>query len=200
MGALWLKEPMGPRQVAGLLLGMGGVVVLVGWSPVPVSGRMVLDAAAVLAASVCYAYAGIYAKRRLAELPAAALALGQQLGAAAWLVVPAVLTAPAAMPSSRAMLALAALATVSTAFAYLLYIFLISRIGPTRTPTVAYLIPVFGLLWGVLFLGESITAGMMVGMGCILVSMVLVNGVPVSGLRWQARSSAMGVVRRTDAG
>jgi hypothetical protein len=41
---------------------------------------------------------------------------------------------------------------------------------------------------------------MMVGMGCILVSMVLVNGVPVSGLRWQARSSAMGVVRRTDAG
>jgi drug/metabolite transporter (DMT)-like permease len=61
--------------------------------------------------------------------------------------------------------------------AYLLYFYLIANTGPTRTLTVTFLIPVFGLFFGVLFLGEPVGVGTLVGLGIILYSVALVIGV-----------------------
>ena len=80
-----------------------------------------------------------------------------------------------------ALLAPAALATVSTALAYLRYFRLDERIGPTRTPTVTYLIPLFGTLWGVAFLHERLTPGVVAGLVGVLASVVVVNGAAWSG-------------------
>ncbi len=66
--------------------------------------------------------------------------------------------------------------------AYPVYFHLIDTVGPTKTITVTYLIPLFGTLWGLLFLGESVTRGMLAGLVCILVSVALVNEV-----RWGGR-------------
>jgi drug/metabolite transporter (DMT)-like permease len=182
-GAVWLGERLTPGRVAGLLAGVGGVAVLVGWSPVPLTRPTVLAIAAMLAGSASYAAAGIYARRRLSGVPTHTLALGQQLGALAWLLVPSLIWTPRAVPPPVALLAVAALGVFSTAVAYLLYFRLLERIGPTRTSTVTYLLPIFGVLWGALFLGEAVTAGMAAGFGLVLASVVLVNEVRIPSLR-----------------
>ena len=199
-GAAWMGERLTPRRIAGLALGLAGVGVLVGWSPMETSTRTTLAVAAMLLGSASYAIAGIYAKRRLAGVPPATLALGQQLGAAAWLVAPAAWTLPDAQPTRAALLALAALAVLSTTVAYLLYFHLIQTVGPTRTSMVTYLLPVFGAFWGVVLLGERVTGGMMLGVGCILASVVLVSEVrPTRVARGEGRGarggSALGVGR-----
>ena len=56
--------------------------------------------------------------------------------------------------------ALLALAALCTAWAYWLFFKLIADIGPSRALTVTFLIPVFGMLWGALFLGERISMDM----------------------------------------
>ncbi|HEV2125515.1 MAG TPA: DMT family transporter [Chloroflexota bacterium] len=69
------------------------------------------------------------------------------------------------------------LALLCTAVAYLLYFYLVEHVGPTKTLTVTYLIPLFGSLWGVLFLKESLTVGMGVGLLLVLFSVIVVNEV-----------------------
>jgi drug/metabolite transporter (DMT)-like permease len=174
-GVLWLGERVTVRRAAGLLLGVAGVGVLVGWSPVAMTREAAVSVAAMLVATCSYALGGVYAKRALAGVPSPTLALGQQVAAAAWLVVPALWRLPHAHPTGPAALALLALALLSTACAYLLYFHLIAAVGPTTTNTVTYLIPVFGTLWGALFLGERVSAGMLAGLACILGSVPLVH-------------------------
>jgi drug/metabolite transporter (DMT)-like permease len=177
LSAVWLGERVTAPRAAGLGLGLVGVAVLTGWSPVPLDAVTGLSVGAMLLASLSYAAAGIYSKRALAGVPAPTLALGQQVGALAWLAIPALLTLPAAPPAPAALGALAALAILSTALAFVLFFRLIARVGPTRTQTVTYLIPAFGMLWGHLFLDEPISGGMLAGFACIVASMVLVTGV-----------------------
>lgn len=65
---------------------------------------------------------------------------------------------------------------VSTTVAYLLYFFLLKHVGPTYTASVTFIIPVFGTLWAVLFLGEPLHASAVLGMVIILASVRLVTG------------------------
>lgn len=171
-------EPIDRRRGAGLLLGVVGVAALVGWSPMTLTATTIVSIVATLVAAACYAYAGEYAARHLTTMPNLTKAFGQQLGAAAWLVLPGLFEAPAAAQiSASAMWAMFGLAALCTSAAYLIYFYLIERIGPMRTNSVTYLIPPFGILWGTLFLGESMTPQMLIGLGLILGSVLLVNGV-----------------------
>lgn len=180
-GVLWLGERVTPRRAAGLLLGVVGVGVLVGWSPIAMTRATALSVGATLVATCGYALAGVYAKRQLAGVPAPTLALGQQVAAAVWLAAPALWRLPHAHPTRPAALALLALALLSTTVAYLLYFHLIAAVGPTKTSTVTYLLPLFGMVWGALFLGEPLTAGMLAGLALILGSVLLVNDVRLRG-------------------
>lgn len=177
IGTVWLHERITALRAGGLLLGFVGVMILAGWSPVPLTAMTLLGIGATLVASLLYAAAGVYSKCTLADVPAPTLALGQQAGALVWLLVPAAVQLPAVRPTAGSLGALAALAVLSTSVAYVLFFRLIARVGPTRTQTVTYLIPMFGMLWGALFLDERITGGMLVAFGCIAGSMVLVNGI-----------------------
>ncbi|MCC7052923.1 MAG: DMT family transporter [Gemmatimonadaceae bacterium] len=175
--ALWLDEPIRARRAAGLALGVAGVGVLVGWSPLALSPAVLLSILAVIVATASYAGATVYSKRHLSAVPAPTLALGQQVAATTLLALPALVRAPAAQPTAAAITALVALAVVCTAVAYLIFFRLLATIGPTRVSTVTYLIPVFGTVWGALFLHEQVSRGMMAGLVLILVSVLLVNGV-----------------------
>lgn len=192
-GVAWLGERVTPRRAAGLLLGVVGVGVLVGWSPVALTRTTVLSVAAVLVATCSYALAGVWAKRRLSDAPPTTLALGQQVGAAAWLVAPALWQLPSAPPTRTAVLALLALVLLSTTVAYVLYFRLIASVGPTKTNTVTYLLPVFGTLWGAMFLGETVTRGMVAGLALVLASVMLVNDVAIARVvPWRRRVPAAG--------
>jgi drug/metabolite transporter (DMT)-like permease len=183
-GVLWLGERITVRRTAGLTLGVMGVGVLVGWSPIALTPRTLLSIGAVLLATAFYAASGVYTKRELSGVPSPTLALGQQLGAVVWFAVPGLWQLPKAHPTQLAALSLLALGVLSTALAYILYFHLIKSVGPTNTTTVTYLIPVFGTAWGALFLGEPVTGGMLVGLTMILLSVLLVNEVRLARFAW----------------
>ena len=177
VGAVWLREAVPPRRALGLLLGLVGVAVLVGWSPVPLTRGTLLSVGAMVLATLSYAGAALYTRRRLADVPTTTLAFGQQVAAATWLVVPAATQLPRGPIPTGVVWAVLGLAALSTAVAYVLYFHLVARVGPLRANTVTYLVPIFGMAWGALFLDEQVTRGMLAGLALILASVLLVNGV-----------------------
>jgi drug/metabolite transporter (DMT)-like permease len=186
VAALWLRTPLTARTVGGLLLGTAGVAVLVGWSPLPLTAEVLLAVAALTIAAFCYGLGAVYTRVAFRDVPPLGLATAQQAAASAELLLPAVATAPSAWPSDPAVLgSIAALALASTALAYLIYFRLIERVGPTRALTVSILVPFFGVLWGVVFLGEAVTPGTFVGLTIVLLGVGLATGarLPMAGLR-----------------
>jgi drug/metabolite transporter (DMT)-like permease len=183
VSAFWLHGRLTAKQGMGLALGFIGVAVLVGWSPLPVSRIIVLSVCASLVASLSYGMAGVHAKRAFVGVPSLTVATAQQIGATI-LLLPvatpiAVVNRTATHPSPTAIAALVALALLSTSLGYLLYFFLIASVGPTKTLSVTFLMPVFGICWGALFLHEEVHASMLVGLGIILTSVCLVMGIQI---------------------
>lgn len=176
VAAAWIGEELTARKILGLLLGVAGVAVLVGLDPVPLSGVVVLSVGASLLAALCYALGGVYAKRTFPGIPPLTLGIGQQAGAAAILLPLAAAGLPGEPPSLTVVLCVLGLALLSTAVAYLLYFHLIASVGPTKTLTVTFLVPVFGVLFGVLLLDDPVGVGTFAGMGIILSSVALVTG------------------------
>jgi drug/metabolite transporter (DMT)-like permease len=183
----WNRERIAPRTSAGLALGMIGVGVLVGWDPAQLTVIVGLAVAAMLLSSLSYAATTVYAKRALLGVSSLRAALGQQIGAS---ILLAPFTAGAlavgsgdGSPSVRVALALLALGLLCTSFAYLLYFHLIDAVGPVKTSTVTFLIPIFGILWSALFLDEAVRPVMLVGLALILSSVTLVTGQRVPGIR-----------------
>lgn len=180
----WLKDRLSAARIAGLLIGFGGVVILV-WDRTSFGdGGNLWAPLAALGASLSYGIAANYTKLRLQDVPPLVSATGSMVAAALILAPLAVAWWPAVNPSLLSWLFVLVLGFVSTAFAYILYFRLISRVGPAKTVTVTYLIPLFGMLWGVIFLGESITLSMAAATAVILLGTTLANG------RWGRRLSA----------
>jgi drug/metabolite transporter (DMT)-like permease len=168
VSALWLRDPFTRPKLAGMALGLAGVALLVGWQAEPTTTAALAAILACLAAALCYATASCYVKRYLRDVPSQAVALYSQLTAAVALG-PALLFVPApAWPSPLVAWNVLALALGSTAVAYLLYFRLIDSIGPARALTVTFLIPLFGVLWGALFLDEALAWNTLAGCALIL--------------------------------
>ena len=83
------------------------------------------------------------------------------------------LNLPANMPSINAFSAAIWLGSISTGLAFFGYVYLIEKIGAVKTSTVAYFLPIFGIIWGSIFLDEIITPGIILGCGTILVGVFL---------------------------
>ncbi|MEK4061314.1 MULTISPECIES: DMT family transporter [Paenibacillus] len=169
------QEKPGLSKSIGLVIGLLGVAVLVGWSPVPLSGKVLLSVFFSLGAALAYGFGGLYAARVGRGLAPLALAAGQQLGAAVVLLPLAVIFAPRELPSSAAVFSVLGLSFICTSVAYLLYFHLIQSVGAVKTVSVTFLVPVFGLIWGVIFLNEPVYANTLAGLAIILLSVTLVN-------------------------
>ncbi|MGB5650755.1 MAG: DMT family transporter, partial [Sedimenticolaceae bacterium] len=151
-------EALDARRVTGVLLGFVGVVALVGL-PQGAGASPLLPVVAGLTAAVFYVFAANFAKRRLSHIPAVVFVTGSQLGAAVVLLPLLPLFPPTQAPGAMVVAAVLALAVLSTSLAFLIYFQLIREVGPTRTLTVTYLIPVFAIAWGALLLDEVLTLG-----------------------------------------
>lgn len=174
----WFGDRPDGSRIVGLVIGFAGVAMLAGRSAGFHSGADETAArwavASCLAACVCYAFAASLTRKHLSGVPALATATGSQIGATLALALPAVLLWPAEMPSLRAWLALLAVGTACTGLAYVLFFRLIENAGPARALTVTFLVPVFALFYGAVFLGEQITQWML---AC---AVVIVCGVALS--------------------
>ena len=177
VAAVWMGDALTARKAIGIVLGIVGVSVLVGWDPLPLNGAVLLAVAAMLLASLSYALGATYAKRSFSGIPPLGMAIGQLGGAVALLLPLAVVSLPERAPSTVVTLSMLGLAFLSTAVAYLIYFRLIENVGPTSTLTVTLLVPVFGLLFGVLLLDEPFGFGTLAGLGVILTSVVLITGI-----------------------
>jgi drug/metabolite transporter (DMT)-like permease len=180
---IWLGDRLKPSGIIGLLIGFAGVFVLVwgrGEMPTLQLGTAV---AAALTATLLYGLAATTTKRYLAEVHPLTLATLSQLFAAASLLPLALLAVPEQMPSAKAWWSVILLGIASTGIAYVIYFKLIGQVGPTKTLTVTYLIPAFGLFWGWLFLDEQIRLSMVAGCLLILLGVGLTTGVLVNGRR-----------------
>jgi drug/metabolite transporter (DMT)-like permease len=177
VAAVFLGDPLTGTKIAGVILGIAGVAVLVGLAPLPPSGSALPAVGAMLLAAFFYALAGTYAKRAFSGVGPLTLAVGQQAGATALLLPFAAASVPEKAPSAAASLSALGLAVPCTAVAYVLYFALIRNVGPTSTLTVTFLAPGFGVLFGVLLLGEPFGVGTALGLAIILLSVALVTGI-----------------------
>lgn len=186
---VWLKDSPTGSRLLGLVVGFAGVALLA-WDKASFTpgasgvapGWAVL---ACLVACICYGISASYTKRYLSGLPPLVTATGSQLGATLGLALPALWLWPARMPGAQAWLSLLAVGVLCTGIAYILFFRLIEHAGPPRALAVTFVVPVFAVLYGVLFLGEAVTPWML---GC---ASVIVGGTALATgllrLGWRRR-------------
>jgi drug/metabolite transporter (DMT)-like permease len=168
--AILLGERLNYRRILGLAIGIVGVALVTR----PQGEPHFAATAAALFATLCYGLVAAYIKRWAAEVPSRAMAVGTQLAAGSILIPFIALWPPSGSPGAGVVASILALGLVCGAVAFLLYFRLIVDLGATRALTVTYLIPVFGVMWGVLFLGESVSAGMLLGGALVVLGTVFV--------------------------
>ncbi|GAA6140441.1 DMT family transporter [Hydrogenophaga sp. 5NK40-0174] len=191
----WLKDRPDNARIAGLLIGMVGVVLLVLFrstsGPLLPTGdtaaaenhdlMAMLAMLACIGATTCYGFAASFTKRYLQDVHPLSVSSGSLVGASLLLSVPAWFTWPDAMPSMQAWGALAVVGIVCTGLAYVLFFSIIQTAGPAKALTVTFVVPVFALFYGVVFLGET------VNLGTLLCGLVIVCGVALATGIWKPR-------------
>ena len=161
--ASWLlHEPLGGRRVVGFVLGLAGVALIVQLGPVALDARIVLAVVVGLVGAASWGWGGVMIKQYAGEIPVIALAAGS-ISVSALLLSPAWLEATTAAWTLGAAASAIALGLVCSGIAYLAFFTLVRDIGPSRTLSVTFLIPVLGVLWGWLLLDEAVTVSMIVG-------------------------------------
>ena len=173
--ALFGDERVTLRKALGLGLGIAGVALIAqptGDALDPLFGWAV---AAALGACCAYGLAGPLIKRYAGEASPRGMAAGNQLAAAVVLLPLLPLLPPLAAPTALVIVNMLALALLASGVAFVLYFRLMADIGATRALTVTYLIPLFGIFWGWLFLGEALPAAALAGGVLILAGTVLVT-------------------------
>lgn len=178
--AIWLAERLTVRKLAGLLLGITGVAILVGAGTLALNSSALLAIAACLTAAACYALSSIMVKKtgHPGGIHPIAMAAGS-LAFGGLMMLPAVpFSLPHATPSLLAIACIVAIALLSSGLAQAIFIPLIVKVGPTRAMCVSFLIPLFSMLWGFLFLGEAVGISTVVGGAVVLVAMGLVLSSP----------------------
>lgn len=182
VGAIVLKEAITPMKSLGILAGIAGVWLLTAFdsgsngSGTGTMHTQWLYILCSLAAAFCYSIGTIYAKAVTKGMHPLTAAFGQQIGATIVLLPFSFFFLPHSLPNLSVTLSTVALAVFCTAIAYIIYFQLLARVGATNALSVTFLVPGFGIIWGALFLQESISITEILGLLVILVSIILVTG------------------------
>lgn len=181
LGSIFSDEILNFRRIAGIVMGLGGVVVLIGPQELIALGDDVLPQLAVTIGAVCYAIAGILIRK----LPS-----GNRLENGAGILISAsIIMLPASLLADApwtieynwsAVLSSLYLGIFPTALATILLIEVIARRGVTFLSLNNYLIPAMGVLWGVLFLGEATTPSILIGLAVILSGIAIAGSGPTT--------------------
>ena len=173
---LWLGDRLSGWQQVGLLLAFSGVAALgLARSGLTLSGPTLAVLSAV-GATLSYGISANFSKRYLAHLPAMVVATCSLLWGSLLLLPLSLTLLPEHWPGIEASISLVLLGVLCTALAFTVFYQLIQRIGPTRTVSVTFLIPLFGMFWGWLVLAEPVTPGMLAGCAVILCGTALSLG------------------------
>ncbi|MFS1917660.1 MULTISPECIES: DMT family transporter [unclassified Vibrio] len=179
IGAIWTKTTLEARVLLGLGIGVTGVGVLVGWDAMNIGQEAILPIFAAVMAAFSYGIASNYTKQA-PKVEAFNNAHGS-MWAAVLIVLPFVFFIPMReAPNLTITMSVILLGAVCTGLAYLLYFNLINELGAPSALSVTFLIPVFGILWGNLFLDEAIGINTVVGSILVITGTMLVTGMTPS--------------------
>ena len=180
-------EKLSAGKLAGVVLGLLGVILMLGAELLSGLGTGLLAQLACLAAALSYAFAGVFGRRfKRMGVPPLATATGQ-VTASSLLILPMALVIDQpwllAPPSAHTLAALLGIGTLSTALAYILYFRILAAAGATNLALVTFLIPISAILLGGLLLDERLDAKHFVGMAMIGLGLALIDGRILAGLR-----------------
>ena len=179
IGAIWTKTALESKVLLGLGIGVTGVSVLVGWDAFNIGQEAILPIFAAVMAAFSYGIASNYTKQA-PKVEAFNNAHGS-MWAAVLIVLPFVFFIPMReAPNLTITMSVILLGAVCTGLAYLLYFNLINELGAPSALSVTFLIPVFGILWGNLFLDEAIGINTVVGSILVITGTMLVTGMTPS--------------------
>jgi drug/metabolite transporter (DMT)-like permease len=176
VGFFWLKDNITAMIIFGLILGFVGVVILSLAHQAAFAQASLLPVMAALLATFLYGVAACFAKQYLQGVKAFVVAGGSQCFAALCLFPVSLFFWPPTIPSLTSWLHLIILGVLCTAIAYIMYFRLIANVGAANAITVAYLVPVFGVFWAMVFLQERLSVGMWIGAGLVLAGVCLATG------------------------
>lgn len=177
---IWFSTRLTKLAIVGMIIGFLGVLVLV-WDKIgfSTSGQDLNATLAILAGlggALSYGVAANYSKKKLAGIRPIVSTVATQLAAAIVLLPLAIMWWPTQSPSVAAWVNVFVLAIVCTGFAQILYFKLIEETGAANATTVTFLIPLFGLVWGWLFLSEVVPINTLIACCAILFGVGLTTG------------------------
>lgn len=178
---VWFKKPLSLRKSLGLGAGTVGVVVLSGASLFEFTPATLLALVALLLSSLSYASGAMVMERRFKQVSPLSITTGNFLAAGFVLLPLTALMPPRSVPSPESLLALVILVLFSTAIAWVMFFHLIRKLGSGPASSVSYLVPMFGVIFGALFLAEPVGLSTLLGFGLVLGGVALVGEVR---LRW----------------
>lgn len=181
--AAWMKEDsLSTRKWLGCLCGFCGVALIVQLGPVEPTPALITAAIACIAASACYGIATTWMKRATTRMSPLSIAAGIHAMALLMLLPGAAWSLPQARFTPGALAAVAVMGIITSGLAYWLNLRVLSQVSPVAAMSSAFMIPLFGVAWGHLFLGEALGPGMVWGGLLVLVATSLVTG--FNPLRW----------------
>lgn len=181
IGFIWYRSPLNSHAILGMIFGILGVAVLVGWDAAKIGKESILPITASLMAACSYGIATNYTKNA-PQVPAFNNAHGSMWAATIWVLPLLPLIPMRAEPSAFEWSTVVLLGVVCTGLAYLLYFKLVSEVGPASALSVTFLVPVFGILWGNLVLDEPVGLNTILGTILVLAGTMLVTGFSPSRL------------------
>ncbi len=173
---LWLSERLNKLAGLGLAIGFAGVFFLMINKMSGEYSTPLIASLAALFATFLYGVAASASKRFLSGVDVLAVAAGSLSFATLALIPFAAMNLPQQMPSANAWLSVTILGVVCTGIAYLLFFNLLAQVGMTKTLSVTYMIPVFGIFWGALLLGEKLSFNLLIGGSLVLLGVGLTTG------------------------
>lgn len=184
-------EKMTRPRVVGVIIGFAGIIYMIGVDAVRAMGTHVVAQLAVVAGAFCYAL-GSATGRRLQYLAMKPLLFSAgQFAAATVLMLPVALLVDRPwqlpVPGVEVMAAVAGLAIVSTAFAYIIYFRVLSSAGAVNILLVTFLVPITSILLGAAFLGERLQPSHFLGMALIGTGLAVIDGRLWRRLRYSAQ-------------
>ena len=194
-------EKMTASRVAGVLIGFFGVVLMIGGSALESFGGHVTAQLACLAAAISYAFAGVFGRRfKVMGVTPLATATGQ-VTASSLILLPVMMIVDRpwmlAAPSAATVAALAGLAMLATALAYILYFRILATAGATNLLLVTFLIPMSAILLGVLVLGETLQSNHIAGVALIGAGLASIDGRPWRAVKARLAPRGSAPVSRT---
>ena len=169
---IWIGEHVSLKQLFGLLLGFIGIFILVNPQN---SETTLISSMSALLGSFFYSYSTVYIQRQSVNANKMVL-IGWSIIFSAIIMLPVtIFYLPDSIPSISAIGSAIWLGAISTGLGFLGYVRLIDKIGAVKTSTVAYFLPVFGIIWGAIFLDEIISSTIIIGCLIVLIGIYFAN-------------------------